>query len=186
MQAGRVEFLQQFRSLTDPAMKPVFADPEAERTFQRCKLDFADRERNAPLYQLTKDLLTLRRGDPAFRAQRPRGVDGAVLGESAFVLRYFADDGLDRLLLVNFGRDRHLLTCPEPLLAPPECCGWRVALSTDDPKYGGAGVGPVDTDGEGWRVPGEAAVVLVPEVVEKGPVVMHHGRLGGGAGRIIY
>ena len=160
---GRVEFLAQFRSLADPAMQTVFADPESPQTFEACKLDFSEREKNAGAYQLTKDLLQLRRTDPAFRAQKPRGVDGAVLSESGFVLRFFAPDGADRLLLVNFGPDAHLMSAPEPLLAPPAGGRWRVALSTDEPKYGGTGVGPIDTADEGWRVPGESAAVLVPE-----------------------
>jgi maltooligosyltrehalose trehalohydrolase len=186
VQAGRLEFLSQFPSIADPLMKDVLAAPHAPETFERCKLDFRERETHAPAYRLTKDLLKLRRDDPAFRAQEPGGVDGAVLGEHAFVLRFFAGDGLDRLLVVNFGRDLHLAICPEPLLAPPEQARWRVALSTEDPKYGGTGTGPVDTDDEGWRIPGEAAVVLVPEQTAEGPKSLHHGRAGGGKGRIVY
>jgi hypothetical protein len=59
------------------------------------------------------------REDPVFRAQRPGGVDGAVLGPEAFVLRFFGGTDRDRLLVVNFGRDLHLAPVAEPLLAPP-------------------------------------------------------------------
>ena len=163
VEAGRVEFLTQFRSLRDPRMRAVYAVPHAEETFQRSKLDFGDRQRNEPLYRLTKDLLRLRRDDPCFRAQKPRGVDGAVLGPEAFCLRFFAPDGLDRLVVVNFGRDLHLLTCPEPLLAPPGGYHWHVALSTEQPQYGGCGGQQPDTPDAGWRLAGEAAVVLTPE-----------------------
>src|SRR5205814_5960732 len=131
-----------------PLMKDVLAAPHAPETFERCKLDFREREAHAPIYLLTKDLLKLRREDPAFRAQAAGGVDGAVLAEHAFVLRFFADDGLDRLLVVNFGRDLHLPICPEPLLAPPEQTRWRLALSPEAPKYGGCGTGAVDTGEE--------------------------------------
>jgi maltooligosyltrehalose trehalohydrolase len=186
VQAGRGEFLEQFRSLTDPGMREVIAPPHDRRTFEKCKLDLSEREKHAGLYQLTKDLLKLRREDPAFRAQRPRGVDGAVLGDQAFVLRYFLDDGADRLLVVNFGRDLHLLTCPEPLLAPPAGMRWRVGFSTEDPKYGGGGTPAAETAGEGWRLLGEAAVALVPEPAGEPETVMHHGRHGGGTRRIIY
>ena len=40
-------------------------------------------------YALHLDLLRLRREDPVFRAQGGGGVDGAVLGPEAFVLRFF-------------------------------------------------------------------------------------------------
>ena len=162
VRAGRFEFLDQFRSLNDVRMREAYALPHDEAAFQRCKLDFAERETHAPHYRLTKDLLRLRREDPAFRAQAHRGVGGAVLGSQAFVLRYFQPDGLDRLLVVNFGRDVHLLTCPVPLLAAPTGCHWAVALATEDPAYGGHGAENPDVEEEGWRIAGEAAIVLVP------------------------
>jgi maltooligosyltrehalose trehalohydrolase len=160
--AGRAEFLEQFESLKDPDMQARFASPISEETFRKCKLDFRERETNAAAYRLTKDLLALRRTDPAFRAQRPRGLDGAVLGPRAFALRYFQPDGRDRLLVVNLDRELPLTTCPEPLLAPPVGHAWEVALSTDAPEYGGSGVYLPDTPDAGWRLPGESATVLRP------------------------
>jgi maltooligosyltrehalose trehalohydrolase len=162
VKAGRVEFMSQFRSLDRPDLAAWLPDPCARSTFEQCKLDFRDREKNAALYRLHKDLLRLRREDPAFRPRPGRWVDGAVLGEHAFVLRYFAGGRADRLLLVNFGRDLHLDSAAEPLLAPPEGCGWGVLWSSEAPEYGGNGTAPPET-GDGWRAPGEAAVVLAPQ-----------------------
>jgi maltooligosyltrehalose trehalohydrolase len=96
-----------------------------------------------------------------FRAQRPRGVDGAVLGPEAFLLRYFGDDGDDRLLLVNFGRDLRLVPAPEPLLAPPEGSCWQVCWASEDPRYGGLGAPAPETE-DGWFIQGHAATVLAP------------------------
>jgi maltooligosyltrehalose trehalohydrolase len=158
---GRVAFLEQFRSLCAPDIQRYFTDPESPKTFERCKLDFGERRRHAEAYALHRDLLKLRREDPVFRAQRPGGVDGAVLGPEAFVLRFFGDGGDDRLLLVNLGIDLHLDPAPEPLLAPPEGRAWGVLWASEDPRYGGHGVAPPETE-ENWRVPGHAAVVLKP------------------------
>jgi maltooligosyltrehalose trehalohydrolase len=113
---------------------------------------------------LHRDLLKLRREDPVFRLQRPRGVDGAVLAPEAFVLRFFAEDGDDRLLVVNFGRDLHLNPAPEPMFAPPEGCAWRTLWSSEDPRYDGSGTPPLDTD-ETWCIPGCATVALFPQKV---------------------
>ncbi|HET9532905.1 MAG TPA: DUF3459 domain-containing protein, partial [Blastocatellia bacterium] len=88
-------------------------------------------------------------------------VDGAVLADQAFLLRFFAEDGDDRLLVVNFGRNLHLDPAPEPLLAPPENMQWETLWSSEDPRYGGSGTPPLDTE-ENWRIPGRAAVVLKP------------------------
>jgi maltooligosyltrehalose trehalohydrolase len=158
---GRHKFLSQFRSLALPEVQANLPDPANRATFERCKLNFAERANHSDIYQLHRDLLRLRREDPAFRRQRPRGVDGAVLGASAFVLRFCAENNADRLLLVNLGRDLHLDSAPEPLLAPPANASWRLLWSSEDPRYGGAGTPPLDTE-DNWRIPGEAAVVLAP------------------------
>jgi len=160
---GRFAFLAQFPSLATDAARACLAEPGANDTFERCRLDFAERETHRETYDMVRDLLRLRREDEVFRAQRPGGLDGAVIGPAAFVLRYFATAGHrdDRLLIVNLGSDLPLPAAPEPLLAPPAGRRWVLAWSTDDPRYGGQGTSAVVTD-EGFRLPAEAAVVLVP------------------------
>jgi maltooligosyltrehalose trehalohydrolase len=159
---GRAEFLAQFPSLATPEMQERFADPGDPATFERCKLDHSERETHREIYDLHRDLLKLRRDEPVFRAQKWRGLDGAVLSSEAFVLRFFGDDGGDRLLLVNLGIDLHLDPAPEPLLAPPADSEWTTLWSSEDPKYGGIGMPPLDSD-QNWRIPGHAAVVLKPD-----------------------
>jgi maltooligosyltrehalose trehalohydrolase len=158
---GRTEFLAQFRSLSRPETAACIADPGDPRTFEACKLDHAERERHGEAWTLHKDLLRLRREDAVFSAQRPGGVDGAVLSAGAFVLRFFGGAAGDRLLVVNLGRDLHLDPAPEPLLAPPEGARWDILWSSEDPRYGGCGTFPLDTS-ENWRIPGWAAVALAP------------------------
>ena len=158
---GRAEFLTQFRHLDRPGLLEEVSDPGDSATFERCKLDFRERETHAGIYRLHRDLLTLRKTDPAFRQQRRGAVDGAVLGDNAFVLRYFVEGESDRLLVVNVGRDLHLDRAPEPLLAPPPGYGWDILWSSEDRAYGGEGTPPVETL-DGWRIMGEAAVVLAP------------------------
>jgi maltooligosyltrehalose trehalohydrolase len=61
--------------------------------------------------------------------------------------------------VVNLGRNLRLYPAPEPLLAPPEGRRWAMAWSSEEPEYGGSGTPELDTD-EGWRIPGEATVLL--------------------------
>jgi maltooligosyltrehalose trehalohydrolase len=160
---GRREFLSQFPNLALPDAQSCLADPGDRATFERCRLDWSERERHREIYALHRDLMRMRREDPVFRAPRRRGVDGAVLSSAALALRFFADNGDDRLLVLNLGRDLHLNPAPEPLLAPPDgSVRWINCWSTEDVKYGGCGTTPLDAEG-GWRLSGEAAVVLVPE-----------------------
>jgi maltooligosyltrehalose trehalohydrolase len=92
------------------------------------------------------------------------------LSPEAFVLRFFGDDGDDRLLVVNLGRDLHLDPSPEPLLAPPENMVWDTLWSSEHPRYGGIGTSRLDTE-ENWRLPGHAAVALVPRPASPGAAV---------------
>jgi len=165
VQKGRLEFLAQFPSLRAPEMRACIPDPREPSTFELCRLDLPERESHAPCYALHRDLLRLRREDPVFRAQGAGGLDGAVLTPEAFVLRYFSQgsQGDDRLLVVNLGRDLSLVPAPEPLLAPPEGACWEVVWSSEDPRYGGCGAPPPEDREGGWRLPGQAAVVLRPK-----------------------
>jgi maltooligosyltrehalose trehalohydrolase len=156
---GRAEFTEQFRSFGKADVRVTLPDPADSKNFEACKLDFSERESNSETYTLHKDLLQLRKNDPVFSAM-PR-CDGAVLGERTFVIRYFAADGKDRLLLVNLDMDLHLANVPEPLLAPPAGSRWQVLFSSEHPKYGGSGIYSPDSGGE-WHIPSDSAIVLGP------------------------
>jgi maltooligosyltrehalose trehalohydrolase len=178
---GRSDFLAQFPNVAIPAIRSRLPDPADIATFERCKLDFAERELHAAAQALHRDLLRLRRDDPVIRAHGAHGLDGAVLRETAFVLRFFGAAQDDRLLVVNLGRAFRLDPAPEPLLAPPPGAEWAIAWTSDAPEYGGTGTPPLEADrvmqGERspsdaqdrtlkrqpvWHVPGECAVLLSP------------------------
>jgi maltooligosyltrehalose trehalohydrolase len=157
---GRQDFLRQFASLAASDLERHVADPSDADTFERCKLDWSEARSHEDIVALHRDLLRLRREDPVFRAPRPHGVDGAVLSPAAFVLRFFAADGADRLLIVNLGRDLKLREAPEPLLAAPADREWSVLWSSESWEYGGSGHAPLENDEDNWRLPGQTAVVL--------------------------
>lgn len=165
VRGGRMKFLSQFPTAALPEAQAQIPDPGDAATFDRCKLNFAERQSDAPAYALHCDLLRLRREDPVLGSQEPRGVEGAVLGSQAFVLRFFSNHGEDRLLIVNLGRDLRLDPAPEPLLAPPADRRWDLLWSSEDVRYGGGGTPPVEIS-DGWRIPGEAAVALFPTTLE--------------------
>ena len=163
MHGGRKQFLTQFQNLATPQMQERIPRPDDPATFQRSKLDPSERERHVEAVALHRDLLRLRREDMVFAAQRLGGVDGAVLGPEAFVVRYFGEEGDDRLLLVNLGADLRLEPAPEPLLAPSTDTVWELLWSSEDPAYGGTGTAPLETKEGNWRIPGHAAVALTPK-----------------------
>ena len=157
---GRAEFLRQFPSIASEDAASLVPSPELEDTFRRCQLDFADCEKHAEVFAMHRDLIRLRKDDPLLGKALRGTFDGAVLGESAFVLRFFGKALDDRLLVVNLGTHVHLDPAPEPLLAPPPGCAWELAWSSEDPRYGGGGTPAIDSE-DNWHLPAEAAVLLI-------------------------
>ena len=86
-------------------------------------------------------------------------LDGAVLHNAAFLIRFFNATYGDRLLLINLGPDLDLHPCPEPLLAPPHGSPWHLTWSSEEPKYGGSGTPGILTDA-GWHLPGHSAILM--------------------------
>ena len=181
---GRFRELHQFPSLSLDEMQPKLAVPHDPSSFERCKLDWDDLERHRTTWELHRDLLRLRREDPVLSEPRtgvgtaPGQFDGAVLTPHAFILRFFAAEAQDRLLVVNLDRTVHLDPAPEPLLAPPPGMRWTTRWSSESPRYGGLGTPPLDAPElprspqdrpdvhwlpENWRLPAQSAVLLVPE-----------------------
>jgi maltooligosyltrehalose trehalohydrolase len=155
---GRRTFLAQFPSLASKDMQARLANPADPETFRRSHLDNSERERHTEAYALHRDLLALRRDDPVL-GRRPCSAKGAVVSENAWLLRYGAETGQDRLLIVNLGADLALAPIAEPLLAPVAGQGWRSLWSSEDVRYGGAGVPLPGKDGV-WTVPGQSALLL--------------------------
>src|SRR5215831_7925909 len=146
---GRAELLAPFLSLSEEETLRSLPAPDDPEAFSRCKLDFSEREKNRPLYDLHMDLLRLRREDSRFRLQSSGGIDGAVLGPTSFVLRYFSEKKDDRLLIVNFGEQQILKPAAEPLLASPSNFRWETLWTSDSPRYGGADAMALATE-EQW------------------------------------
>ncbi|HEV7225467.1 MAG TPA: malto-oligosyltrehalose trehalohydrolase [Pirellulales bacterium] len=156
---GRLEFMRNFRCPLGDEGASDLCDPSSIETFQRCKLDFAERARHGEAYRMHRELLKLRREDSVFAAQCADRIEGAVLADEAFVLRYFGNSpGDDRLLLVNLGVDVPLSPLSEPLLAPPGGGDWKPIWSSEDVRYGGAGTSALDA--KNWLAPAHAALVL--------------------------
>ena len=158
---GRFEFLAQFPSAASSEVQAHLPVPYEIETFNRCKLDWSERETNRVLSDLHRDLINLRHEDSRLRLQMEDGIDGAVLGSHSFLLRYFAKQNDDRLLIINLGRQKELTPASEPLLAPPSNCEWEILWASESQRYGGPGVVEAATD-EKWLLPAEAAVLLRP------------------------
>jgi maltooligosyltrehalose trehalohydrolase len=119
-------------------------DPQAEETFTRSRLDWAKRGsgRGAQLLALYRDLLALRRDEPALRpGASETHVQGGADWFTALRIMPIENDIYDairsrRALLCVFNASAHPLQVPIRSDAIGE---WRLRFSTDAGAYGGAG-----------------------------------------------
>ncbi|MBV8116061.1 MAG: malto-oligosyltrehalose trehalohydrolase [Silvibacterium sp.] len=158
---GRREFMLQFADQDTPEMRACYFDPEDRDTFLSSRLDPSEQQKFPAIVRLHADLLALRRNDPVLNQNVGSFVDGAVLSDNCFVLRYVTSVGQDRLLLVNFGVSLDLPHIPEPLVSPPAGCRWQVLWSSEWPEYGGCGSYVPDRFGP-WHIMGECTQLLTP------------------------
>lgn len=154
---GRKEFLSQFPHLATQEMSEHLKNPSDIKTFLSSKLNFEERITNKHIYQLHKDLIKLKKTDEVF-ATLSDNFDAAVFSYDAFVIRCFGCGEGDRLILINFGVDYELNPAPEPLLAPPRGCMWKMIWTSEAVEYGGQST-PRFEKGV-WKLQGHSAVIL--------------------------
>lgn len=158
---GREEFLAQFPTARAAIQDVGAHPPSGEAAFRASTLDPRDRDARPDIVAFHRELLRLRREEPALR-HRP---DGAALDEARLVLRWDGDrPEEDRLLLFNFGCDVPLLPCSEPLLAAPPGHRWTLLFSSEESRWGGRGA--LAPDGLGpWSLPGQCTILMASEAL---------------------
>jgi len=158
---GRLEFLSQFVSMHDPNVIDRIPLPHEERAFRLSKLKWQEKENHGEILQFHKDLIQLRKRDPVFHHLKEAKIEGSVLTDDVFLLRYFSPYG-ERLLLVNFGVDYLIEPASDPLLAPSLDRVWTIRWSSEFPEYGGSGFRQVTPKGS-WTITGCSACLLYLE-----------------------
>ncbi len=147
---GRARFLSQFPSIkhVDGPLVPPPSDPQG---YLNCKLDHSERQKHESWYRLHSDLLSIRNSDPVFFKSNRICIDGAVLGDDLFILRYFGIDCGDRLMIVNLGSDVFLPSISDPFSVPPDNSVWELVWYSENPLYGGSGAVPLNP-AQSWAI----------------------------------
>jgi maltooligosyltrehalose trehalohydrolase len=112
-------------------------DPQAPGTFEQSKLDWdeaeqADHKQTLALY---RELLRLRHTLPALKERGRENLRSVSVGKHALAIRQHSSQG-DLLLVVNLEGELKLNFSENSLTRPPES-GWKVILSSEDPRFGG-------------------------------------------------
>ena len=86
VRVGRRQFLAQFPSLATPEGQGQLPDPETAGTLAACTLDWTEADTHRGIVALHRDLIRMKREDPAFRDAARGTFDGTVIGPEAFLL----------------------------------------------------------------------------------------------------
>lgn len=149
----------EFASFTDFSGEQV-PDPQALDTFQRSKLRWEERDQmpHAGVYQLYRDLITLRQQHLTFRNRSREHYSITALGDSTVVLRYTVAESDDVVLvLINLRGEVQLDLTAHTITSPPAGRTWQMTLDSEDTQYGGSGTMSL---GEVIRLSGARALVL--------------------------
>lgn len=164
IQQERRKSLARFPRLATLEISQTLQDPSNPLTFTNCKLDFKERHKNHRIYAFFRDLIQLRKEDPVLKRMNKNKIDGAVLNNDAFLIRYFGN-GADRLLIVNFGPDYYFNPSPEPLLVAGLNKEWQVLFSSEAFAYGGEGTPELNIPF--WKILGHSAIFLGTKKAKK-------------------
>jgi maltooligosyltrehalose trehalohydrolase len=159
---GRREEFKGFPAFADPVLRASIPDPQDPETFLRSKLDLSEREVNAPIYELYRELLRLRREDPVLRVQDRATTHADAIGAQIVTVHRWHQDE-HRLLVANFGPSVGITPANHPALAHLPAAGWELLLTTDDRRFGGAGhrCGLFELgDGQRIEVPARTAAIF--------------------------
>jgi maltooligosyltrehalose trehalohydrolase len=111
-----------------------FADPQAESTFERSKLDWSKpgASPHAEILRLHRDLISLRNQHPSLGNCRKDLTEVHFDEQSKFfVMKRTDPSGSTALIVCNFSETA------QPVPVPAEPKGWQLALWTGDAAYGG-------------------------------------------------
>ncbi|MPZ97805.1 MAG: malto-oligosyltrehalose trehalohydrolase [Dehalococcoidia bacterium] len=156
-----------WRAFSDPRLRERIPDPQASETFQRSRLDWAERDRepHASMLRFHQALLRLRREEPVLRWLEGARQHSAAPDEHSIAVRREREG--DTLLVVARLRGAGVTgEGAERLLAPPEGMRWQPVLTTEDGPFVLDSL-PVDLDLEGdlwcrFRRPGAAILRAAP------------------------
>ncbi len=134
-------------------------DPQAATTFEHSKLRWEERDEPAhnAVQLLYRDLLALRRSEPALQERSRTSFAVEPLGETALALRRMGDNQT-LLLMVNLRDAVQIDLAAQPITAPPAGMMWVALVDSEDTYYGGRGAATLD--GATLAIGGPGAVLL--------------------------
>lgn len=145
---GRRREFREFGAFADEELRDSIPDPQARLTFERSKLRLEEREAHREIYDLYRELIALRKAEPALQGSDRSRTGATALGAELISVRRWNEES-EMLLLANFG----------PETSTPLGEGAVIVLSTQDERFGGDGKPLIYGDGA-VIIPARSAFIL--------------------------
>jgi maltooligosyltrehalose trehalohydrolase len=138
---GRRNEFKEFSSFADPSARARIPDPQDVETFARSTLRWDETGQPPHIGTLTlyRDLLALRRTDPALRSRGRQDFAVTALGDHALTLRRRTGGGHEMLVVINIAGEVRSRPEEHPETTPSAGRRWNCALWTEDQRFGGPG-----------------------------------------------
>jgi maltooligosyltrehalose trehalohydrolase len=144
---GRRKEFAEFSEFKDPTKRARIPDPQALDTFNMSKLDW--KELGLPIHlktlQLHHDFLRFRQENLTDRRRDRWQID--QVSPTTIAIRYRREIAGDILIAVQLVAHETILDLENELLRPAKGRKWEIAMSTNNPVYGGKEAAVLDRDG---------------------------------------
>lgn len=145
---GRRREFREFGAFGDEELRDSIPDPQVRTTFEGSKLRLEEREFHDGMYTLYRDLIELRKSEPALRGGDRSWMTATAAGAEVISVEREAEGQL-LWLIANFG--------PETTIEKD--MWWYVRFSTQDFKYGGEEY-DIQWGRDSVTIPARTAVIL--------------------------
>jgi len=134
---GRHNEFRHFKTFSEPAANQSIPDPEALSTFASSRLNWEERnlQPHAGILALYRDLINLRRTEPACKEKLNASLQTEALGENLLVLKRAVDDEFSLLVVACLKGQEKIILGTHPITRPPKEKRWRLLWTTEDTPY---------------------------------------------------
>jgi maltooligosyltrehalose trehalohydrolase len=134
---GRRNEFRHFKAFSEPAANQSIPDPEALSTFTRSRLNWEEQslQPHAGILALYRDLINLRRTEPACKEKLNASLQTEALGENMLALKREVDDKFSLLVVACLKGQGKITLGTQSITRPPKEKQWRLLWTTEDTPY---------------------------------------------------
>ncbi len=134
---GRRNEFRHFKTFSEPSAVLSIPDPGALSTFVSSKLNWEEQslQPHAGMLALYRDLINLRRTEPALKEKFNSALQAEALGENTIALKRLAADKFSLLVVACLKGAEKIIIGTHSSTRPPEGKQWNLLWTTEDAHY---------------------------------------------------